>query len=74
MVGASIIDITYGIRVKPTNDPFIALAEKALDTGNSAIKPGAFLVDSFPILKYVPEWFPGAGFQTKAGEWGLVGA
>ena len=27
--------------------------------------PGAFLVDSIPILKYVPEWFPGAKFQTK---------
>jgi hypothetical protein len=28
--------------------------------------PGAFLVDSIPILKYVPEWFPGAKFQRKA--------
>ena len=28
--------------------------------------PGAFLVDIIPILKYVPEWFPGARFQRKA--------
>ena len=28
--------------------------------------PGAFLVDIIPILKYVPEWFPGANFQKKA--------
>jgi hypothetical protein len=28
--------------------------------------PGAFLVDIIPILKYVPEWFPGAKFQSKA--------
>ena len=28
--------------------------------------PGAFLVDIIPILKYVPEWFPGAKFQCKA--------
>ena len=28
--------------------------------------PGAFLVDIIPILKYVPEWFPGANFQRKA--------
>jgi len=27
---------------------------------------GAFLVDIIPILKYVPEWFPGAKFQKKA--------
>lgn len=24
------------------------------------------VVDSFPILKIVPSWFPGAGFQKKA--------
>ena len=28
--------------------------------------PGSFLVDIIPILKYVPEWFPGAKFQRKA--------
>lgn len=22
-----------------------------------------------PILKYVPEWFPGAGFQRQAKAW-----
>jgi hypothetical protein len=28
--------------------------------------PGAFLVDIIPILGYVPEWFPGGKFQSKA--------
>jgi hypothetical protein len=28
--------------------------------------PGAFLVDIIPILKHVPEWFPGAKFHSKA--------
>ena len=31
--------------------------------------PGSFWVDLFPILKYVPSWFPGAGFQKKAAGW-----
>ena len=31
--------------------------------------PGAFWVDFFPILQYVPSWFPGAGFQRKAALW-----
>ena len=31
--------------------------------------PGAFWVDLFPILKYIPSWFPGAGFQRKAAHW-----
>jgi len=28
--------------------------------------PGAFLVDTLPILKYIPGWFPGAGFKRFA--------
>ena len=27
---------------------------------------GAFLVDIIPVLNYVPEWCPGAKFQSKA--------
>jgi hypothetical protein len=27
------------------------------------------LVDVFPILKHVPEWVPGAGFQVQAKKW-----
>ena len=28
--------------------------------------PGALLVDIISIFKYVPEWFPGVKFQSKA--------
>ncbi|KAF8488264.1 CyP450 monooxygenase [Gautieria morchelliformis] len=38
----------------------------------SAVIPGGFLVDTLPILKYVPEWMPGAGFKTKARIWRQV--
>jgi hypothetical protein len=34
----------------------------------SAARPGAYLVDLLPILKYVPEWVPGASFQKVARE------
>ena len=58
--------IGYGIAVQESNDPYISNAEKALKGAAEAAIPGAFLVDSFPILKYVPSWLPGAGFQKKA--------
>ena len=32
-------------------------------------KPGAFLVDIIPWLKYVPAWVPGADFQRKGKDW-----
>ena len=42
------------------------MAEEAVAATVELMIPGAFLVDIIPILKYVPEWFPGAKFQSKA--------
>ncbi|KAF7977292.1 hypothetical protein HWV62_4259 [Athelia sp. TMB] len=69
MVGATIIDITYGFKALPKDDPHIQTAEAAFSGVSQALLPGAFLVDQLPILKYVPAWVPGAGFQRKAQEW-----
>ncbi|KAF8513884.1 cytochrome P450 [Gautieria morchelliformis] len=69
LAGAIIMEIIYGIDVLPTGDPYIQLAEDAMAAASSAAIPGTFLVDTLPILKYVPEWMPGAGFKTKARIW-----
>lgn len=63
------MNLTYGIHIAPRDDRYITMAEKALAGMSEAAKPGAFLVDLLPILKHVPEWVPGAGFQRKAREW-----
>jgi hypothetical protein len=63
---ATIMKIGYGIAVQESDDPYISMAEIAFTGASEAAVPGAFLVDFFPILKYVPSWFPGAGFQKKA--------
>ncbi|THU80027.1 cytochrome P450 [Dendrothele bispora CBS 962.96] len=63
-----IMDITYGINSKEA-EPYITTAIEALDSIAIAGTPGAFLVDMLPFLKYVPEWFPGAGFKKKAKKW-----
>ncbi|KAJ3537685.1 hypothetical protein NMY22_g5493 [Coprinellus aureogranulatus] len=69
VVGAITIEVTYGLDVKPSHDPYIQAAEEAVTAASAASAPGAFLVDSLPLLKYVPSWFPGAGFKRKALEW-----
>ena len=58
--------MTYSINVQPYNNPYIKIAEEAIGAITELLVPGAFLVDFIPILKYVPEWFPGANFQSKA--------
>jgi hypothetical protein len=63
------MDIGYGISVQESDDPYILIAEESLEGFSAAGVPGAFWVDLVPILKYVPSWFPGAGFQKKAARW-----
>ena len=58
--------MTYGIKIRPYNDPYIKMVEEAMVAIAELLIPGAFLVDIIPVLKYVPEWFPGAKFQSKA--------
>ncbi|KAJ6566541.1 cytochrome P450 [Mycena capillaripes] len=69
MAGMVILSTAYGIDVKPENDPYIEIAEKALYALARAGRRGAYLVDSLPFLKYVPDFFPGAGFKRDARAW-----
>ena len=68
------MDIAYGIKVQGSGDHYISLAEEVLKGSQEATIPGAFLVDLFPILAYVPSWFPGASFQKKAAHWRKLNA
>ncbi|KAF8799116.1 cytochrome P450 [Phlegmacium glaucopus] len=68
-IGGMALSMSYGIQIKETNDPFINLAEATMISVGLAGRVGAFLVDIIPILKYVPEFIPGAGFQKQARIW-----
>ncbi|KAG2144265.1 cytochrome P450 [Suillus clintonianus] len=67
--GAIILRISHGYEAKENNDPFIDLAERAVDQFSRSTAPGAFMVDIMPLLAKVPEWFPGTGFKRLAREW-----
>ncbi|KAL0576517.1 hypothetical protein V5O48_005462 [Marasmius crinis-equi] len=67
--GSIILKLTYGYTLKTHDDPYVALATKALAAVTQAVNHGAFAVDYLPILKYVPSWFPGAEFKRKAKAW-----
>ncbi|KAJ3516118.1 hypothetical protein NLJ89_g1326 [Agrocybe chaxingu] len=67
--GETIIAAAYGLNIESKDDPYISLAKEAMHTLEIASIPGAFLVDDIPILKYIPDWFPGAGFKRNAKDW-----
>ncbi|KAF7366049.1 Cytochrome P450 [Mycena venus] len=69
MAGEIIMSVAYGIDVLPSDDPYVTLAHEAMRTFSIGIIPGVYLVDTFPLLKHIPRWFPGAGFKRQAEEW-----
>ncbi|KAI0267785.1 cytochrome P450 [Gloeopeniophorella convolvens] len=66
---AIVLDLVYGYKVKGENDELVQIAEVASLEFSHAASPGAFLVDSLPFLRHVPEWFPGAGWKKRGREW-----
>ncbi|OCH92626.1 CyP450 monooxygenase [Obba rivulosa] len=67
--GTNMLSIMYGIQAAMKDDHYITITERALMATSEAFTPGAFWVDFMPILKYVPSWFPGAGFKHTAARW-----
>ncbi|KAK7745701.1 hypothetical protein SLS62_009667 [Diatrype stigma] len=69
--GAIILKITYGYTAEPhERDPLIDMAGDAMDKFGIAAVPGAFMVDMFPFLRNLPNWFPGTNFKKTARQWG----
>lgn len=69
MAGSIILMLTHGYEVQEHDDPVVKVVDEATEQFSDATAPGAFLVDVFPLLRYIPSWVPGAGFQKKAQEW-----
>ncbi|KAJ7146683.1 cytochrome P450 [Mycena epipterygia] len=72
MAAGLIMNVTYGITIQPSNDPYVDLVKEAMHVISVGSVPGQFLVDSIPALQYVPSWFPGANFKRKAEKWRKV--
>ncbi|CAA7269889.1 unnamed protein product [Cyclocybe aegerita] len=63
---AIVMSIMYNYDIKPQHDPYVQVAEKAMQS----LSDPAFvsLVEAIPPLRYLPAWFPWAGFQKLAQE------
>ena len=61
--------VAYGFDDIRRNEALIHNAEALIVGFSDAVVPGRFLVNAFPSLRYVPSWFPGAGFQVQANKW-----
>ena len=55
--------MSYGFDDKEKNKELIHDAETLMSAFAGAALPGRYLVNNFPFLRYVPSWFPGAGWK-----------
>ena len=69
MIGTIIIRVVYGLDTSGSGMEYVRIAEESMDCFNAVFEPGRYLVQTFPWLRFVPSWFPGAGFQREFAEW-----
>ena len=66
-IGAMILQMTYGYTIDQNDtDPLVTLVEDAMAEFADATTPGNYAVDSFSILRYLPDWMPGTAFHKIA--------
>ncbi len=61
--------ITYGIDIEKETTPYMAIAAETMATFAAVFVPGKYLVETFPILRFLPSWLPGARFKREGKEW-----
>ncbi|KAF8302321.1 hypothetical protein DL93DRAFT_2067198, partial [Clavulina sp. PMI_390] len=64
-----ILRIAYGVNPKCRDEPLVIMAHELAENFEYAIEPGRFAVDTFPFLRYIPIWFPGADFRRLGAKW-----
>ncbi|KAF8594594.1 cytochrome P450 [Ceratobasidium sp. AG-I] len=69
MAGSIILSSVYGYEATSRDDPLVEVTERAINRLGDAALAGNFYVNTIPWLKYVPDWFPGAGWKSKVQAW-----
>jgi hypothetical protein len=55
--------MAYGIKDEKYIDDLVKLSESQIIGLTAAVVPGRFLVNTLPLLRFVPSWCPGAGWK-----------
>ncbi|KAF9461152.1 cytochrome P450 oxidoreductase [Collybia nuda] len=66
--GSTFLKLSHGYTVDTTRpDTLVELVENASKEFHTATLPGEWLIDSIPLMRFLPEWFPGEHFK-KVGK------
>ncbi|KAG2041285.1 cytochrome P450 [Suillus americanus] len=67
---AVILYLTYGWKVIDNDDYWIRKIQDGFESGAMLAQPGRWFVEVMPSLRFLPSWFPGAGFKRVAFQTG----
>lgn len=68
-LGFGILSIAYGIDIEKEKTPYMAIAAETMATFAATFVPGKYLVETFPSLRFLPSWLPGARFKREGKAW-----
>ncbi|CAE6472167.1 unnamed protein product [Rhizoctonia solani] len=69
---SSMFKLGYGYTLQGDNDAFFQDVRRTNKHLQLAGMFTNFLVNTFPSLSYVPDWFPGTGWKRIAREWRVI--
>lgn len=67
-----IMRATYGIQIAEKDDKYVKMAEDGIEAFSNLLVPGKYLVEQFPVLRFLPKWMPGAQFRRDAADATIV--
>ncbi len=65
---AMVMRIVYGIELREHDDRYYQMVERMAQVGEEISVPGRFPVESVPLLRFLPSWFPGGGYKKFAAD------
>ncbi|CAE6432480.1 unnamed protein product [Rhizoctonia solani] len=68
-MASSMFQLIYGYELQSSRDIYFENARVTTDNASSAAMFTNFLVNVFPLLVHVPDWFPGTSWKRTAREW-----
>ncbi|EUC65084.1 cytochrome P450 family protein, partial [Rhizoctonia solani AG-3 Rhs1AP] len=67
-VSATLFRSLYGYEAESSNDPILVRTQRVIAYLANAILASSYLVNKIPALRYIPAWFPGAGWKRNASQ------
>ncbi|TFK88171.1 CyP450 monooxygenase [Polyporus arcularius HHB13444] len=57
--------VAYGLEPQGEEDKYVGMLRELNAIGADLCVPGKYVVESLPVLQYLPSWLPGAGFKRE---------